>query len=68
MDDRSFRLGNRLVGNPEGAPGIELTLTGPRLRFTQAAVVAVTGAPLVVELDGVPVAQWASLEIPRAAC
>jgi urea carboxylase len=64
MDDRSFRLGNRLVGNPQGAPGIELTLTGPRLRFTQAAVVAVTGAALAVELDGEPVAQWAALEVP----
>lgn len=64
MDDRSFRLGNRLVGNPEGAPGIEVTLTGPRLRFTEPAVVAVTGAALAVELDGVPVAQWSPLQIP----
>jgi urea carboxylase len=64
MDARSFRLGNLLVGNPEGAPGIELTLTGPRLRFGEPAVVAVTGAPLPVELDGVAVAQWAPLEIP----
>jgi urea carboxylase len=64
MDDRSFRLGNRLVGNPEGAPGIELTLTGPRLRFERAAVVAVTGAPLAVQVDGAPVAQWAALRIP----
>ena len=67
MDDRSFRIGNRLVGNPEGAPGIELTVTGPRLRFTAAAVVAVTGAPLVVALDGVPVAQWAPFEVPAGA-
>jgi urea carboxylase len=63
MDERSFRLGNRLVGNPEGAAGIEITLTGPRLRFGEAAVVAVTGAPLAVELDGVPVARWAALEV-----
>ena len=64
MDARSFRLGNRLVGNPEGAPGLEITLTGPRLRFAEPAVVAVTGAPLAVELDGASVAQWAALEIP----
>ncbi|MEA2151587.1 MAG: urea carboxylase [Solirubrobacteraceae bacterium] len=67
MDDRSFRLGNRLVGNPEGAAGIELTLTGPRLRFAVPAVVAVTGAPLAVELDGTPVAQWAPLEVQAGA-
>jgi urea carboxylase len=64
MDDRSFRLGNRLVGNPAGAPGLEITLTGPRLRFAAPAVVAVTGAPLGVELDGEPAARWAPLEIP----
>jgi len=67
MDDRSFRIGNRLVGNPEGAPGIELTLTGPRLRFSVPAVVAVTGAPLAVELDGEPVAQWAPFDVPAGA-
>jgi urea carboxylase len=63
MDDRSFRLGNRLVGNVEGAPGLEVTLTGPRLRFDSDAVVAVTGAALAVELDGVPVGQWTPLAI-----
>jgi urea carboxylase len=64
MDDRSFRLGNRLVGNPQGAAGLEITLSGPRLRFTEPAVVAVTGAPLAVELDGEPAQEWAALEIP----
>ena len=29
MDDLSFRLGNRALGNPEGAPGLECTLAGP---------------------------------------
>ncbi len=34
--DRAFRLGNRVLGNPEGAPGLECTLEGPALRFTAA--------------------------------
>jgi len=63
MDDRSFRRGNLLVGNDEGAAGLEVTLSGPRLRFACDAVVAITGAPLAVELDGTPVAQWAALEV-----
>jgi urea carboxylase len=67
MDDRSFRIGNRLVGNPEGAAGLEITLTGPRLRFETAAVVAVTGAPLAVEIDGEPAEQWAALELDAGA-
>jgi urea carboxylase len=67
MDARSFRLGNRLVGNAEGAAGIEVTLTAPRIRFEHDAVVAVTGAPLEVEVDGAPRPQWAAIALPAGA-
>ncbi|MGV9774498.1 5-oxoprolinase subunit C family protein [Streptosporangium sp. NPDC003464] len=49
-DAPSLRLANRLVGNPEGAAGIELTFGGARLRFTGGAWAAVTGAPCPLEL------------------
>ena len=58
MDDLSFRLGNRALGNAEGAPGLECTLTGPRLRFSHETVVCVTGASAPVTVDGSPVPQW----------
>ncbi|MFJ3802140.1 5-oxoprolinase/urea amidolyase family protein [Streptomyces sp. NPDC090088] len=64
MDDRSFRLGNRALGNPEGAPGLECTLQGPSLRFTHPTTVCVTGAPAPVTLDGTPVAQWEPVTVP----
>jgi urea carboxylase len=64
IDDRSLRWANRLVGNPLGAAGLEITLTGPRLRFRQAATVAVTGAELAVKLDGEAVDQWRAVEVP----
>ncbi|MEY9835255.1 5-oxoprolinase/urea amidolyase family protein [Streptacidiphilus sp. EB103A] len=64
MDDLSFRLGNRAVGNPEGAAGLECTLEGPALRFSAATTVCVTGAPVEVTLDGVPVPQWEPLTVP----
>ena len=35
MDDRALRLGNRLLGNAEGAAGLEITMSGPRLRFAR---------------------------------
>ena len=53
MDDRALRLGNGLLGNPEGAAGLEITMSGPVLRFNTDAVVAVTGAPIPLTLDGV---------------
>ena len=52
MDDRALRLGNRLLGNPAGAAGLEITMTGPTLRFNTDAVFAVTGAALPVRVDG----------------
>ncbi|MGW7165827.1 5-oxoprolinase/urea amidolyase family protein [Streptomyces sp. NPDC054884] len=67
MDDRSFRLGNRALGNPEGAPGLECTLRGPALRFSHATTVCVTGAPATVTVDGATVAQWEPLTVPAGS-
>ncbi|QKT06425.1 5-oxoprolinase/urea amidolyase family protein [Gordonia sp. X0973] len=58
MDDLSFRLANRAVGNAESAPGLEAVLAGPSLRFDAPTVVAVTGAPVRVTRNGVTVPQW----------
>jgi urea carboxylase len=67
MDDRSFRLGNRALGNPEGAPGLECTLAGPALRFSHDTAICVTGAEAEVTLDGEPVAMWEPLIAPAGA-
>ncbi|MGN7191411.1 urea carboxylase [Curtobacterium sp. MCBA15_004] len=64
MDDRSFRAANTAVGNPEGAPALECTVSGPALRFTEETVVAVTGAPAPVTVDGVAVPQWEPITVP----
>jgi len=53
MDDRALRLGNRLLGNDESAAGLEITMSGPTLRFNTDAVVAVTGAEIPLSVDGV---------------
>ncbi len=49
-DEMAARIANLLVGNPEGAAGIEFTLTGPELRFERDAWIAVGGG----EFAGVP--------------
>ncbi|MEB3063450.1 5-oxoprolinase/urea amidolyase family protein [[Mycobacterium] zoologicum] len=64
MDDLSFRVGNQVLGNPEGAAGLECTRSGPALRFSSPAWVCVTGAAVPVHLDGVPVPQWHSVRVP----
>ncbi|WP_405861781.1 5-oxoprolinase/urea amidolyase family protein [Streptomyces sp. NBC_00090] len=67
MDDRSFRLGNLALGNPQGAPGLECTLQGPTLRFTHATTVCVTGAPVDARIDGAPVPLWEPFTVPAGA-
>ena len=52
MDSRSLRHGNQLLGNPQGCAALEITMSGPMLRFNTDAVIAVTGAVIPVTLDG----------------
>ena len=56
MDDRAFRLGNRLVGNGPQAAGLECTIIGPSIRFHADSVIALTGALSAAMLDDEPVA------------
>jgi urea carboxylase len=53
MDALSFRLGNRLLGNSEGAAGLEWTAVGPQLQFNHATTVCLTGAASDATLEGV---------------
>lgn len=64
MDDLSFRIGNRVLGNPEGAAGLECTKAGPALRFSIPSWVCVTGAAVPITVDGDPVPQWHSVCAP----
>ncbi|GAA1839321.1 urea carboxylase [Agromyces salentinus] len=64
MDAVSFREANLAVGNPAEAPALEITMSGPRLRFSDATLVSVTGAEAAVTLDGSPVDQWAPIAVP----
>ncbi len=63
MDCLAFRLGNRLLGNPEGAPGLEVTALGPTLLFNSAATICVAGADCDPRLDGLPVAAYTATAV-----
>lgn len=52
FDSLSFRLANRMVGNAEGAPGLEITMSGPSLRFNVATTIAIAGAQVLVLKNG----------------
>jgi len=67
MDSRALRLGNRLLGNAEGCAALEITMSGPLLRFNTDAVVAITGAPIPLTLDGQPQALNTALLVPAGS-
>ena len=58
FDALSFQLGNRLLGNPHSAAGLEMTLSGPKLKFTIPRKIVITGADIAVDLDGSPLPLW----------
>ena len=62
-DRASLRLANRLVGNPEGAAGLEITLGGFAARFAARAVLALTGAPAPVRIAGHSAAPYGPVEV-----
>jgi antagonist of KipI len=61
-DAVALRIGNRLVGNAEGAAGLEMTLLGGTFGFTDGAVFALTGSDFGATLEGSPVEIWKALE------
>ncbi|MBG6073357.1 urea carboxylase [Polaromonas sp. CG_9.7] len=63
MDGLALRLANRLLGNPEGAAALEITVAGPTLSFRSARQIAVTGAPIELLLDGASVPMGRALGV-----
>ncbi|RAP77335.1 biotin-dependent carboxyltransferase family protein [Paenibacillus montanisoli] len=54
MDSIALRTANLLVGNDQGAAGLELTLTGPQLVAEKELLIAVCGAGMAPFIDGEP--------------
>jgi urea carboxylase len=67
MDSLALRLANRIVGNPEGAAALEMTVSGATLRFDADAVIALAGAAMHATLDGRSVAFWEPLAVQRGS-
>ncbi|KRC82193.1 urea carboxylase [Sphingomonas sp. Root241] len=65
MDARAFRLGNALLGNDAAATGLEITVTGPTLRFNTPTRICLTGAEFDATLDGKPVSRNQALTVDK---
>nr|WP_321240520.1 urea carboxylase [uncultured Tolumonas sp.] len=64
MDNWSFRLGNRLLNNDDACAGLEITLSGPTLKFNTARQIVLTGADIDAKLNGEPLPMWQVITVP----
>jgi antagonist of KipI len=62
-DPVSLRIGNRLLGNPENATALEMTLIGGHFQFSDKTMIAITGADFSAAIGRNRVPQYQSLAI-----
>lgn len=63
LDQFSARAANILTGNADSAPLLEITALDFRMRATTDILVAVTGAPLRLTVDGRECQQWEPISV-----
>jgi antagonist of KipI len=63
-DQLAMRIANLLVGNPENAATLEMTLTGATLEFDGASVVALTGGECDCRIAGKSMPMWQAVRVP----
>ena len=62
-DVLALRVGNKLLGNPESAAGLEMTLLGGAFQFSGNTQIAITGSDFGAILDGQAVALNTVLQV-----
>lgn len=55
MDKRAAKFANALVGNKENAAVLEVTMSGPKLKFKTNTIITITGASMHPSLNGTPI-------------
>ena len=63
MDGVSFRLANALLGNSEHAAGLEITVSGPTLRFNSATQIVLSGATIDAKIGETTIANGCIIDI-----
>lgn len=63
MDLPALRLGNAMLGNPEGAAALEVTLLGPELEVRGGGAAVFVGADLGFTLNKQSVGSWRVVEL-----
>jgi antagonist of KipI len=67
MDALALRIGNALLGNSDGEAGLEITLTGPELRFEAGRWIALTGGVIEAAVDDEPIPTGRPVYVPAGS-
>lgn len=67
MDPFAHRIANLLVGNPDNAATLEISLIGPAIEFDQDAIIAICGGDLSPEIDGKDCKMWRILAVAKGS-
>ncbi len=63
LDKRAMTMANMLVGNEPGEAVLEMTLLGAEMEFTEANVIAITGALCEPTRNGEPVPMYTAIKM-----
>ncbi|WP_406629899.1 biotin-dependent carboxyltransferase family protein [Amycolatopsis sp. WGS_07] len=63
LDQYSYSVANRLVGNDPGAAVLECVYMGPELKFTEDTVIAIAGAELPPKVNGEERPLWEAFAV-----
>lgn len=65
MDPYALRVANLLAGNGENAAALEITLTGPSIRFEKDLFIAICGGDLSPKIDGQDAGMWRTIAVRK---
>lgn len=65
LDKRAYQIVNRLVGNLENTPVLEITYVGPKIHFDQNCIIAISGADLSPHINNVSICMNKAINIQR---
>ncbi len=66
LDAFSFMAANRLVGNDDEEPGLEMTFNGPTIKVLSDCVIALTGAQMALRVNGEARPAWACVQLRKS--
>lgn len=67
VDVQSYIYSNILVGNKNNEAVLEVTLIGPKIEFTSACVIAITGGDLSPAIDGFPCPMYRAVRVEKGS-